>query len=83
MIVPAYVFAPKTLRGKAPLIVFVHGGVHADFETSYAHIVRELIDQRYVIIAPEYRGSTGYGGDFYDEIDYGGAESEFGSRWLP
>src|SRR2546430_661262 len=27
LIIPAYVFTPKNLRGKAPLIVFVHGGV--------------------------------------------------------
>ena len=74
LIIPAYVFTPKSLRGKAPLIVFVHGGVHSDFESSYAHIVRELIDQGYVIIAPEYRGSTGYGADMYEQIDYGGAE---------
>ena len=74
MIIPAYVFTPKNLRGKAPLIILVHGGVHGDFNTWYAHIVRELIDQGYVILAPEYRGSTGYGGDFYEQIDYGGAE---------
>jgi len=74
LIIPADVFTPKNLRGKAPLIVFVHGGVHSDFETSYAHIVRELIEQGYVIIAPEYRGSTGYGEEMYDQIDYGGAE---------
>ena len=74
MIIPAYVFTPKNLRGKAPLIVLIHGGVHGDFNTWYAHIVRELIDQGYVILAPEYRGSTGYGGDFYGQIDYGGAE---------
>jgi dipeptidyl aminopeptidase/acylaminoacyl peptidase len=74
MIIPAYVFTPKNLRTKAPLIVFIHGGVHGDFNTYYAHIVRELIEQGYVIVAPEYRGSTGYGGDFYDQIDYGGLE---------
>jgi dipeptidyl aminopeptidase/acylaminoacyl peptidase len=74
MILPAYVFTPKNLRGPAPLIVLIHGGVHGDFNTFYAHIVRELIDQGYVIIAPEYRGSTGYGGDFYEQIDYGGSE---------
>src|SRR5437879_3005067 len=44
MIIPAYVFAPKNLHGKTPLIVFVHGGVHGNVVTSYAHIVRELID---------------------------------------
>lgn len=74
LIVPVYVFTPKTVRGKAPMLLFVHGGVHGDFDTFYAHIVRELIDQGYVVVAPEYRGSTGYGEDFYDEIDYGGAE---------
>ncbi len=74
LIIPAYVFTPKTLHGKAPLIVFVHGGVHSDFRSSYAHIVRELMERGYVVIAPEYRGSTGYGGDLYSQIDYGGAE---------
>ena len=27
-----------------------------------------------MVIAPEYRGSIGYGKTFYDAIDYGGAE---------
>ena len=39
LIIPAYVFTPKNLRGKAPLIVFVHGGVHSDFETSYENVI--------------------------------------------
>ena len=74
LIIPVYVFTPKNLKGKAPLIVFVHGGVHGDFETSYAHIIRELMSEGYVVVAPEYRGSTGYGEELYDQIDYGGAE---------
>ncbi|MBV9557988.1 MAG: S9 family peptidase [Pseudolabrys sp.] len=74
LIIPLYTFTPKKLTGKAPLIVFVHGGVHGDFETSYAHIIRELMEQGYIVVAPEYRGSTGYGEDLYDEIDYGGLE---------
>jgi dipeptidyl aminopeptidase/acylaminoacyl peptidase len=40
------------------------------------HIIRELTAQGYVVIAPEYRGSTGYGKDMYEEIDYGGLENE-------
>jgi dipeptidyl aminopeptidase/acylaminoacyl peptidase len=71
----AYTFIPKKLSGKAPLIVFVHGGVHAAFDSVYyTHIVRELLDEGYIIVAPEYRGSTGYGASFYKQIDYGGAE---------
>jgi dipeptidyl aminopeptidase/acylaminoacyl peptidase len=74
LIVPAYTFIPVKLTGKAPLIVFVHGGVHGSFDTGNAHIVRELMAEGYVVIAPEYRGSVGYGESFYDQIDYGGAE---------
>jgi dipeptidyl aminopeptidase/acylaminoacyl peptidase len=73
-----YVFLPRTLPkgGKCPLIVLPHGGVHADFTTYHTHIVRELVAQGYVVVAPEYRGSTGYGKAFYERIDYGGLESE-------
>jgi dipeptidyl aminopeptidase/acylaminoacyl peptidase len=74
MIIPAYTFVPKKLSGAAPLIVFVHGGVHGSFDSVNAHIVREQIEQGYVIVAPEYRGSVGYGAGFYNQIDYGGAE---------
>jgi dipeptidyl aminopeptidase/acylaminoacyl peptidase len=38
--------------------------------------VRELVSQGYTIVAPEYRGSTGYGKSHYEKIDYGGLETE-------
>ena len=74
----AYVFLPRNLdrSKKAPLLVFPHGGVHSDFTTYYTHIVRELIAQGYVVVAPEYRGSTGYGRGTFESIDYGGLETE-------
>lgn len=72
----SYVFIPKNinLNKKYPLIVFPHGGVHANFSTYYVHILKELLVQGYIVVAPEYRGSTGYGKDFYEKIDYGGRE---------
>jgi dipeptidyl aminopeptidase/acylaminoacyl peptidase len=69
-----YSFVPKNLKGKAPLILFVHGGVHGDLSTINAHMIRELVERGYVVVAPEYRGSTGYGPFIYNQIDYGGAE---------
>ena len=75
LIIPAYTFVPKSLgTKKAPLLVFIHQGIHAFFDTTDAHVIRELLEQGYVIIAPDYRGSTGYGSGFYNQIDYGGAE---------
>jgi len=72
----SYVFIPKTIDYKKeyPLIVFPHGGVHGDFTTYYTHIIRELMYQGYIVVAAEYRGSTGYGGSHYRKIDYGGLE---------
>ena len=71
-----YTFVPRDRdRGiKLPMVVLPHGGVHANFTTYHTHIVRELIAQGYVVVAPEYRGSTGYGESFYELIDYGGRE---------
>jgi len=74
VILSAYTFLPKKQTGKLPLIVFAHGGVHGNFDTSNVHILRELLTQGYAIIAPEYRGSSGYGKDFWQLIDYGGLE---------
>lgn len=74
----SYVFLPKDIdfSKKYPLIVFPHGGVHSNFSTYYTHIVRELVAQQYIVVAAEYRGSTGYGKSFYEKIDYGGLEIE-------
>lgn len=75
LIFKTYVFLPRKYLGQElPLIVLPHGGVHANFDTNYAHIVRELVAQGYVVVAPEYRGSTGYGQRMYESIDYGGRE---------
>ena len=73
-----YVFVPRTLDrgGRHPMIVLPHGGVHGDFDTYYTHVVRELMAEGYVVIAPEYRGSTGYGRRYWEAIDYGGLEIE-------
>ncbi len=77
--IPCYVFTPADAVDSdesRPVIVFAHGGVHANFDTMYVNIVKEMLSQGYLVIAPEYRGSTGYGEDHYKQIDYGGREVE-------
>ncbi len=72
----SYVFVPRRAEplGKRPLVLLPHGGVHGDFDTYYTHVVRELLEEGYVVVAPEYRGSTGYGREYWEAIDYGGLE---------
>lgn len=74
----SYVFIPKKVKQnkKYPLLVFPHGGIHGTFDVGYIHILREMVAQGYIVIAPDYRGSTGYGKSFYQAIDYGGLENE-------
>jgi dipeptidyl aminopeptidase/acylaminoacyl peptidase len=76
--IPAYLFQPLKKRGAKghAAMVWVHGGVHGDWAATYWPFVREAVERGYVIIAPEYRGSTGYGEKHYKEIDYGGYEIE-------
>lgn len=74
--VPAYVFSPRDTSVRRPLIILVHGGIHSDFGAHHANEVSALVRLGYAVIAPEYRGSTGYGREHYDAIDYGGKEVE-------
>ena len=87
MIVYGYSFIPKNLdrSKKQPLIVLIHGGVHSNFTSDSAHIVREFLDQGYSIVSTDYRGSTGYGMGYYRQIDYGGREVDdvyAGMKWM-
>jgi dipeptidyl aminopeptidase/acylaminoacyl peptidase len=54
--------------------VWVHENIRGHLYEHYIPYIREATSRGYVVIAPEYRGSIGYGKEFYDAIDYGGAE---------
>jgi dipeptidyl aminopeptidase/acylaminoacyl peptidase len=74
--IPAYLFQPLERRGPGghAALVWVHGGVHGSWGSTMLPFVREAVERGYVVICPEYRGSTGYGEAFYHAIDYGGKE---------
>jgi dipeptidyl aminopeptidase/acylaminoacyl peptidase len=76
MEIPAYVFAPLQKRGARghAAMVWVHGGVHGNMDQMYLPFIQEAVERGYVIITPDYRGSTGHGAELYNAIDYGGKE---------
>lgn len=78
LIIPAYTFAPLNKRGPNghAAMIWVHQGIHANWDESLLPFVKEaVVDRGYVIITPEYRGSTGFGEAFYRAQDYGGNEA--------
>ncbi len=74
--IPAYLFQPLEKRGAKghAALVWVHGGVHGNWGVTLFPFVKEAVERGYVVIAPEYRGSIGYGEAHHRAIDYGGYE---------
>ncbi|MGE4053460.1 MAG: alpha/beta hydrolase family protein [Vicinamibacterales bacterium] len=74
--IPAFVFQPLEIdkANRHAAIVWVHENIRGHLYEHYIPYIREATARGYVVIAPEYRGSIGYGRHFYEAIDYGGAE---------
>src|SRR6185295_13014041 len=87
--VPAWLFVPKNLdRTKLhAAVVWIHpdgvnmnyDGFHPDRnEGVYYEYHQYLLQQGYVVIAPDYRGSIGYGRDWRNDVymDVGGKDAK-------
>lgn len=70
--VPGYVFTPVGLAAgkKLPGLVMVHGGNHIQLTASWFPWIAEAVRRGYVVIYPEYRGSSGHEETIY-ENSYG------------
>jgi acetyl esterase/lipase len=70
MDIPAYLFQPLTTRGTRghAAMVWVHGGVHGNWGIGMFPFVKEAVERGYIIICPEYRGSTGHGEKHHNRL---------------
>jgi dipeptidyl aminopeptidase/acylaminoacyl peptidase len=59
--VPAFVFRPRTGSGPFPVVVMIHGGPESQYRPSFSGITQYLVAEGFAVIAPNVRGSTGYG----------------------
>ncbi len=71
--IPAYLFQPLT-EGTYPAIIDVHGGQHGSVASRSLDRIIDWVQSGYVILAPDYRGSSGYSESYYRKADYGGKE---------
>jgi dipeptidyl aminopeptidase/acylaminoacyl peptidase len=76
--ISAWVYIPKNIihNGKYPAIVYIHGGPASQSMDSFNRFIQYMNNQGYLVIAPNYRGGTGYGHDFQEanRHDAGGEE---------
>jgi dipeptidyl aminopeptidase/acylaminoacyl peptidase len=74
----AWVYSPynQINNGRTPAIVLIHGGPESQFMNSFSPPLQFIVNQGYFVIAPNYRGSTGYGKGFMDanRFDMGGGD---------
>lgn len=74
--IPAYLFRPS--RPNSAAIVYPHGGPSDRFGYQWDAFAQYLVAKGYTYLAPNYRGSTGYGLDFENANlnDWGGLDAQ-------
>lgn len=89
--IPAYLYRPQGLAAgeRVPVVLSIHGGPEAQELPNYAYtgFYQYLLNHGIGILAPNIRGSTGYGATYQKLIhrDWGGAELgdlDYAARYL-
>ena len=89
--IPALLYIPyaEAIRGggKPPAVMYVHGGPTAQHFHQWDRNAQWLANAGYVVIAPNVRGSTGYGREYQEANrgDWGGKDLRdvvLGAEWL-
>jgi dipeptidyl aminopeptidase/acylaminoacyl peptidase len=76
--ISAFLYVPRNMQrnGQNAAIVYIHGGPKSQSMDSFNRFVQHIVNQGYMVIAPNYRGGTGYGKAFEDAnlFDMGGGD---------
>ena len=88
--VPAWLYRPPEASGRVPVLLSIHGGPESQERTQVTRsspFYQYLLSRGVAILAPNIRGSTGYGMAYQKLIhrDWGGGELEdieHAARWL-
>ncbi|MGC2274001.1 MAG: S9 family peptidase [Candidatus Sulfotelmatobacter sp.] len=76
--ISALLYVPFNMarNGQNAAIVYIHGGPAAQTMNSFNRFIQYAANQGYMVLAPNYRGSTGYGKEFQQAnlFDMGGGD---------
>jgi dipeptidyl aminopeptidase/acylaminoacyl peptidase len=84
--IPALLYRPPG-SGGGPAVVHVHGGPESQDRPNFSAVYQYLVHRGYTVLAPNVRGSTGYGNAYqhlddrekrYDAL----RDVEYAHRWL-
>ena len=87
--ISAFLYVPYNMpkNGQNAVIVYVHGGPTSQTMNSFSRFIQYAANQGYMVLAPNYRGSRGYGKEFQQANlgDMGGGDLQdvlAGVDWL-
>ncbi|HER00618.1 MAG TPA: S9 family peptidase [candidate division Zixibacteria bacterium] len=86
--IPAFLYLPSNYTdGPIPFIMDFHGGPEGQFRPSFNRHFNYLLANGFGIMAPNVRGSEGYGKEYLDMDNYKNrlksvADGAAGARWL-
>ena len=76
--ISAFLYVPFNMarNGQNAAIVYLHGGPASQSMNSFNRFAQFAANQGYMVLAPNYRGSTGYGKEFQQAnlFDMGGGD---------
>lgn len=60
--IPAWLYRSSHVAGQpVPAIIMVHGGPEAQYRPFFSFLIQYFVQHGYAVLAPNVRGSTGYG----------------------
>jgi dipeptidyl aminopeptidase/acylaminoacyl peptidase len=75
--VPALLYRPVVCERLPPAVILIHGGPSWLFQYSWYPLIQHMLSRGWLVLAPNYRGSTGYGRTWQlaSRFDLGGADA--------
>ena len=70
--IPAFLYLPKNYRAgsRIPFLVQYHGGPESQFRPNFNRTFQYFVSRGYGVLAPNIRGSSGYGKAFLEADNY-------------
>jgi dipeptidyl aminopeptidase/acylaminoacyl peptidase len=76
--VPALLYQPRPGQQAPPAVIYVHGGPNWLSQVTWNPLIQHMVSRGWVVLAPNYRGSTGYGREWQlaNRFDLGGGDTK-------
>jgi dipeptidyl aminopeptidase/acylaminoacyl peptidase len=76
--VPGLLYQPVKTKDLPPAVIYIHGGPNWLTQFIWDPLVQHMVSRGWVVLAPNYRGSTGYGREWQlaSRFDFGGVDTD-------